>query len=29
VQARVTHARLICGSPEPNPWRTMTEFPLG
>jgi 2'-5' RNA ligase len=29
VQARVTHARLICGSPEPNSWRTMTEFPLG
>ena len=29
VPARVTHARLICGSPEPNSWRTMTEFPLG
>ena len=29
VQARVTHARLICGSPEPNSWRTMNEFPLG
>ena len=29
IHARVTQARLICGSPEPNSWRTMTEFPLG
>lgn len=29
IHARVTHARLICGSTEPNSWRTMTEFPLG
>ena len=29
IHARITHARLICGAPEPNSWRTMTEFPLG
>jgi hypothetical protein len=29
IRARVSHARLICGSTEPDSWRTMTEFPLG
>ena len=29
IRARVSHARLICGSMEPDSWRTMTEFPLG
>lgn len=29
IRARVTHARLICGSTAPNSWRTMTKFPLG
>ena len=28
IHTRVTHARLICGSLEPNSWRTVTEFPL-
>ena len=29
IQVRVTHARLIRGSTEPNSWRTVREFPLG
>jgi 2'-5' RNA ligase len=29
IPARVTMARLICGSMEPNSWHTITELPLG
>jgi 2'-5' RNA ligase len=29
LRARVSQARLICGSTEPNSWRTMHELPLG
>jgi hypothetical protein len=29
IHVRVTHARLICGSMEPNSWRTVQELPLG
>jgi len=29
LRTRVTRAQLICGSVEPNSWRTINEFPLG
>ncbi len=29
IAARVSHAQLICGSYEPDSWRTVREFPLG
>jgi 2'-5' RNA ligase len=29
LRTRVTRAQLICGSFEPNSWRTINEFPLG
>ena len=29
IRARVTLARLICGSMEPNSWHTVQELPLG
>ncbi len=29
IRGRVTHARLICGSAEPDSWQRISEFPLG
>jgi len=29
IRAGVTHARLICGSMEPNSWHTLADLPLG